>query len=228
MRSNGGSTSAPPTSTRASARRGVTSGSMPQMLERGPRADCRAGRRHAPRWRRWSCPASTCCCSTSRPTTWTSTGSTASNPSSSRRRRRWSSCPTIGGSWSAPSPTSSSCTSSTTRRPRYGGGWQAYLDERATAARHATEAYETYRDQRTRLTERARRQREWSVTGERKAAKNPTDNDKFVRRWKMESSEQLASKAKATERAIDRLDAVEQALGGMAAAPHRGSRRTQR
>jgi ATPase subunit of ABC transporter with duplicated ATPase domains len=97
---------------------------------------------------------------------------------------------------------------------RYGGGWQAYLDERSTAARHATEAYDTYRDQRARLTERARRQREWSVTGERKAAKNPTDNDKFVRRWNMESSEQLASKAKATERAIDRLDVVDKPWEG--------------
>jgi ATPase subunit of ABC transporter with duplicated ATPase domains len=97
---------------------------------------------------------------------------------------------------------------------RYGGGWQSYLDERANAARHATEAYETYRDQRERLTERARRQREWSVTGERRAAKNPTDNDKFVRRWNMASSEQLAGKAKATERAIDRLDVVDKPWEG--------------
>jgi ATPase subunit of ABC transporter with duplicated ATPase domains len=97
---------------------------------------------------------------------------------------------------------------------RYGGGWHAYVDERTTAARHATEAYETYREQRDRLADRARRQREWSVTGERRAARNPTDNDKFVRRWNMASSEQLAAKAKATERAMDRLQVVQKPWEG--------------
>ncbi|HKY16374.1 MAG TPA: ABC-F family ATP-binding cassette domain-containing protein [Microthrixaceae bacterium] len=97
---------------------------------------------------------------------------------------------------------------------RYGGGWAAYLDERATAARHAAEAFDTYQQQRQSLKARAQQQREWSVTGERKAARNPKDNDKFVRRWSMESSERLASKAKATERAMERLSPVDKPWEG--------------
>ncbi len=97
---------------------------------------------------------------------------------------------------------------------RFGGGWQAYLDERATAARHATEAYETYEAQRSTLKDRAQRQREWSVQGERRAAKNPSDNDKFVRRFAMESAEKVASKAKATDRALERLEVVDKPWEG--------------
>src|SRR5205085_2603362 len=47
----------------------------------------------------------------------------------------------------------------------YAGGWQAYLDERATARRHAEEAYDEYRAQRRELTDRAQRQRQWSIQG---------------------------------------------------------------
>ena len=51
----------------------------------------------------------------------------------------------------------------------YGGGWAGYLELRATAARHAEERYESYATERDRLTDRARRQRQWSETGVRKA-----------------------------------------------------------
>ena len=56
----------------------------------------------------------------------------------------------------------------------YGGGWAGYLELRATAARHAEERYETYATQRDRLTDRARRQRQWSETGVRKAKDSAT------------------------------------------------------
>jgi len=97
---------------------------------------------------------------------------------------------------------------------RFNGGWQAFLDERAIAKRHAEEDHATYLERRTTLEQRARRQREWSVTGERKAARKSDDNDKFVRRLRMESSEHLAAKAKQTERAIERLDVVEKPWEG--------------
>src|SRR6185295_15319158 len=51
----------------------------------------------------------------------------------------------------------------------YGGGWAGYLQLRATAERHAEERYETFATQRDRLTDRARRQRQWSETGVRNA-----------------------------------------------------------
>jgi ATPase subunit of ABC transporter with duplicated ATPase domains len=92
----------------------------------------------------------------------------------------------------------------------YGGGWAGYLELRATAARHAEERYETFTTQRDRLSDRARRQRQWSETGVRKAkAAAGTDPDKIGRAARAERSEKQASKVRATEKAIERLDAVD-------------------
>lgn len=90
----------------------------------------------------------------------------------------------------------------------YGGGWSAYLDDRATARRHAEEAYGTYQSKKADLTERAKVQREWSVQGVKKA-KNSGETDKFIRFKNTTDSEKVAHKAKATERAIERLDRVD-------------------
>jgi ATPase subunit of ABC transporter with duplicated ATPase domains len=92
----------------------------------------------------------------------------------------------------------------------FGGGWAGYLELRATAARHAEERFEAYASERDRLTDRARRQRQWSETGVRRAKASIGDEpDKNVRRAKTERSEKQAAKVKATEKAIDRLDAVD-------------------
>jgi len=90
----------------------------------------------------------------------------------------------------------------------YGGGWAGYLELRATAEREAQDRYETFATERDRLTDRARRQRQWSETGVRKA-KTSDEPDKNVRRAKTERSEKQASKVRATEKAIERLDAVD-------------------
>jgi ATPase subunit of ABC transporter with duplicated ATPase domains len=92
----------------------------------------------------------------------------------------------------------------------YGGGWVGYLELRETAARHAESRYETYTAQRDRLTERARSQRQWSETGVRRAKASAGDEpDKSVRAHRAERSEKQAAKVRATERAIDRLEAVD-------------------
>ena len=53
--------------------------------------------------------------------------------------------------------------------PLFDGGWDAYEEERATARRHAEEAYALYDDARKQnSTARARREREWATTGVRK------------------------------------------------------------
>jgi ATPase subunit of ABC transporter with duplicated ATPase domains len=92
----------------------------------------------------------------------------------------------------------------------YGGGWAGYLELRATAARHAENRYETYTAQRDRLTDRARTQRQWSETGVRKAkALGGGEPDKSVRAHRAERSEKQAGKVRATEKAIDRLEAVD-------------------
>src|SRR3954468_15989356 len=92
----------------------------------------------------------------------------------------------------------------------YGGGWAGYLELSATAARHAETRYETFTAQRDRLLDRARSQRQWSETGVRKAKKAKNDEpDKSVRAHRAERSEKQAAKVRATEKAIERLDAVE-------------------
>ncbi len=92
----------------------------------------------------------------------------------------------------------------------YGGGWAGYVELRATAARHAEDRYETYVAERDRLADRARRQRQWSERGVRRAtASAATDPDKIGRSKRGERSENQAAKVRATEKAIERLDTVE-------------------
>jgi ATPase subunit of ABC transporter with duplicated ATPase domains len=92
----------------------------------------------------------------------------------------------------------------------YGGGWAGYLELRATAGRHAAERYETVTAQRERLLDRARRQRQWSEAGVRRARTSAaSEPDKIARAKKTERSEKQAAKVRATEKAIDRLDQVE-------------------
>jgi ATPase subunit of ABC transporter with duplicated ATPase domains len=88
----------------------------------------------------------------------------------------------------------------------YAGGWQSYLDERATARRHAEEEYAEYQAQRGELRGRAQRQREWSLQGKAKVKKSG-ETDKFIREFKRNSSEHVAAKAKITDRALARLEA---------------------
>ncbi|MEV4871820.1 ABC-F family ATP-binding cassette domain-containing protein [Streptomyces syringium] len=92
----------------------------------------------------------------------------------------------------------------------YGGGYTAYLEERETARRHAREAYEEYADTRAGLEDRARTQRNWMEKGVRNARRKSTDNDKLGRKFRAESTEKQAAKARQTERLIERLDAVEE------------------
>ncbi len=92
----------------------------------------------------------------------------------------------------------------------YGGGYGAYLTEREVARRHAREEYEEYAGVRSALQERARTQRNWMEKGVRNARRKATDNDKFVRKFRAESSEKQAAKARQTERLIERLDEVEE------------------
>jgi ATPase subunit of ABC transporter with duplicated ATPase domains len=97
----------------------------------------------------------------------------------------------------------------TRRASMFGGGWLAYQEEKATARRHAEEAFQTYTAQRDTLVSRARRERQWSITGYNRARRKPADNDKNIRHGRMEASENLAAKARRTEQALARLEAVE-------------------
>ncbi|ADL49128.1 MULTISPECIES: ABC-F family ATP-binding cassette domain-containing protein [Micromonospora] len=93
---------------------------------------------------------------------------------------------------------------------RYGGGYAAYLEERAVARRHAREEYEEYADTKADLEARARTQRAWMEKGVKNARRKATDNDKIGRKYRAESTEKQAAKAKQTARLIERLDVVEE------------------
>ncbi len=92
----------------------------------------------------------------------------------------------------------------------YDGGYDAYLEERAVARRHAREAYEEFADRKADLVARARTQREWSSQGVRNAMRKSPDNDKIRRKANVESSEKQAQKVRQMESRIARLDEVEE------------------
>ncbi|CAM3392766.1 ABC-F family ATP-binding cassette domain-containing protein [Tsukamurella hominis] len=93
----------------------------------------------------------------------------------------------------------------------YGGGYEAYLVEREVARRHAREEYDEYAGRLSDLQDRAQMQRNWMEHGVRNARrkmKNGSDPDKAGRKARLESTEKQASKARQTERAIERLEVV--------------------
>ncbi|MFS3127418.1 ABC-F family ATP-binding cassette domain-containing protein [Nocardioides sp. Bht2] len=90
----------------------------------------------------------------------------------------------------------------------YDGSYDSFLAERATAKRHAREAYEEFADKKADLVSRARTQREWSSQGVRNAMKKNPDNDKVRRRAQSESSEKQAQKVRQMESRIARLEEV--------------------
>jgi len=92
----------------------------------------------------------------------------------------------------------------------YDGGYDAFLEERAIARRHAREAYDEFADKKADLVNRARIQREWSSQGVRNAMKKAPDNDKIRRKARTESSEKQAQKVRQMESRIARLDEVEE------------------
>ncbi len=91
----------------------------------------------------------------------------------------------------------------------YGGSYESYLEERATARRHASEAYDAYASRKSELEARAHRQRAWMSKGIKNARRKAKDRDKMGRAFRMETTEKQASKVKQTERMIERLEEVQ-------------------
>ncbi|MFF3209822.1 ABC-F family ATP-binding cassette domain-containing protein [Streptomyces sp. NPDC002886] len=111
----------------------------------------------------------------------------------------------------------------------YGGGYDAYLEERERARNHAREEYDEYSDKRSALEDRAAMQRGWSDKGVKNSKRKATDNDKSARKAAADASEKQASKARQTQRAIERLEVVDEPRKEwelrmeIAAAPRSGS-----
>jgi ATPase subunit of ABC transporter with duplicated ATPase domains len=93
---------------------------------------------------------------------------------------------------------------------RFSGGWSAYLADKATAARHAEERYDEFSTKKSTLQSRAQREREWMHRGVTTSKKKPSDNDKLGRKFAQEATEQLAGRASRTQRALERLDEVDE------------------
>ena len=92
----------------------------------------------------------------------------------------------------------------------FGGGYDAYLEERAIVRQHKRDDYEEFASKKADLVARARTQREWSSQGVRNAMKKNPDNDKIRRAASTESSEKQAQKVRQMESRIKRLDEVEE------------------
>jgi len=92
----------------------------------------------------------------------------------------------------------------------YGGGYEAYLDERSVARRQARLDYEQYAGRRAELEARARTQRAWMEKGVKNARRKATDNDKIGRKFRSEATEKQAAKARQSERLIERLEVVDE------------------
>ena len=88
------------------------------------------------------------------------------------------------------------------RLAEYGGGYDAYAEERRRRRVQAYADYEEARAERARLEEAARQKREWAASrrGERR-----TDNDRALAGRRKERATAGATKAKAIERRLERL-----------------------
>ena len=96
------------------------------------------------------------------------------------------------------------------RATLYGGGYGAYLEERALARRHAQDAFEGYAATKADLLDRARTVRNWTYQGTAKAKAKKPDNDKIGAKKRAESTEKMAGKASRLEKAAERLDVIDE------------------
>ena len=92
----------------------------------------------------------------------------------------------------------------------YGGGYDAYLEERARRRSQARDAYEEYDDKRSALVTQAQRQREQSVRGALRAQRKSPDNDRAAKGARIEAATHAASRVRGIESQLRRLGEVEE------------------
>ena len=97
----------------------------------------------------------------------------------------------------------------THRAEWYSGGWSAFLAERELARLHAQQRFDEYDTKRFALQQRAQREREWATQGQSKVKKSG-ENDKHIRNFKINQTEQLAGRAARTQKVAERLEAVDE------------------
>ncbi|WP_216694258.1 ABC-F family ATP-binding cassette domain-containing protein [Dietzia psychralcaliphila] len=96
----------------------------------------------------------------------------------------------------------------------FDGGYESYLAERALARQRAREAYEEYSGRVGQLKDRMQTQKTWLDKGVRntmrKSGGKDAERDKHIRNRAGQRSEKQAAKISQTERAMDRLDVIEE------------------
>jgi ATPase subunit of ABC transporter with duplicated ATPase domains len=96
----------------------------------------------------------------------------------------------------------------------YHGGWLGFGNERANELRLAKDAFEHYEEQKLNLKNRAIRQRQWAEDGVRKEVKNPRDNDKAQRDFRINRTQNQAHRARQLDRTMENLEVVEKPFEG--------------
>ncbi|HET9188377.1 MAG TPA: ATP-binding cassette domain-containing protein, partial [Acidothermaceae bacterium] len=91
---------------------------------------------------------------------------------------------------------------------QFSGGWEAYLEERAVARRHAREQYDEYAEKRAELQDRVQSAREQSVRGALRAKRKAPDNDRAARGARIEAATAGAAKVRSLETRLNRLAAA--------------------
>ncbi len=91
----------------------------------------------------------------------------------------------------------------------FAGGWNAFRAERELARRRAQERFDQYDTQRQSLLDRRQREREWAAKGAGRARRSG-ERDKLIRHHQLNQTEQLAGRSAQTDRALERLEAVEE------------------
>lgn len=91
----------------------------------------------------------------------------------------------------------------------FAGGWSSFLAEREIARLHAQQQFDEYDTKRQNLADRAQREREWATQGAARVRRSG-EADKHIRNFKINQTEQLAGRAARTDRAMERLDEVDE------------------
>ncbi|MGH9153675.1 MAG: ABC-F family ATP-binding cassette domain-containing protein [Acidimicrobiales bacterium] len=100
------------------------------------------------------------------------------------------------------------------RAVEYAGGWSDYVAARRLARAQQYAAYGRNQAQRRELADRARTQRQWAHQGVARAKRDPKDDDRAQRGFAKNRTEKQASKLRATERRLERLEEVDKPWEG--------------
>ena len=99
------------------------------------------------------------------------------------------------------------------RAVEYAGGWSDYIAQRELARSQQYEAFDRFKAEKARLTDRIKEQRQWAVSGVAKEKKKG-EGDKMARDFRINRTEKQASKVRISEKALANLETVDKPWEG--------------